>query len=931
MASKSSWRLKFIDIDSSFSINTESSTVKGFMVTRSPKGEVSSYYFEKGNAEAIYAYIGLPTAHWPDIYEAEAFNREYGLYISAPPGSSDKYPSYFGGAYLTTEGIVDFYNVTNKETIDYTKKTLITDLGKTCKVVPYVQENIKSLYTDIDSVDGSKELIAFYIGTINPKFWSGLQEISINYWGDNRSSHAASTKYYWIDKEDHKIYVEDEKGNPIKNYYCGIWGKGSEGYFIILGGGAWLPAAAKTNDQTDLAKGIKSSEQIFEALGISNQFSTNTSAHSDAPFFTVNGLIANIEEACVVGTTGADWDIVKGYIEGKGGVDASKLEGIEFIRRNGNVNELYVTGAPSNPVSAFNGLINLKPKTFFVINQKSACEKTTKVAISNIGYDKWLYNNAVPFIAGDLSKLDKDEFKKNNIELFLGWNKTSFPAVQAGTSNSFTLYKFDPDQKGKTVADVSANVGEDYVSQDFLITECYEIEGTELKKSSAPGMIYNIYYCASKSAFFVETENDKSYPLRKDINFNTITFKVSEEVYPGQETSGGEFTGSLSATGKDTFGSNIYWPNVLSDNDFSFIEVIPVQTFEETGCVNQDGIYTGKRIVDDQLTKDFEGNPVGTNYLLKLKGQRYVTHIVEKNIKDGTVGGSWRDEFWQILQQGWNEAYDTNYDDVFVFMDPTGQEKVKTIQSSLVAGTHKLAIAISPKLITKAEFINPSSIVVTARNKQCAQFVGEFKIYDEYTGKSFWCNPIGDVGLMCARIFEKKMGGWPPAWYNYNNMGGQLGRAVLDAKWRFSDPATQVLDTKGINPIIFNADDGLMIVSSKTTQDPNNLTDWSFLEHVMSFVLVKREIRDNVMRPQIEKPIDDYWMGIAQERVDAILNKRILGANKIWENAKCDVKGVNTAVTKAQRKFIIYVKVQVTPFAQIVELVLENISQTVSL
>ena len=203
--------------------------------------------------------------------------------------------------------------------------------------------------------------------------------------------------------------------------------------------------------------------------------------------------------------------------------------------------------------------------------------------------------------------------------------------------------------------------------------------------------------------------------------------------------------------------------------------------------------------------------------------------------------------------------------------------------------------------------------------------------YDSKTGKNFYTCPIGDIGKMCCRIFDKKMGGWAPAWYNYNSMGGQLDRAVLKAKYNFSDSATEVLDHKGLNPIVFNADDGLMIVSSKTTQDPNNETDWSFLEHVMSFVLLKREIRDNVMRPQIKKPIDDYWMEVRQDQIDAILEKRIVGPNKIWSQATCNIKSVNNETTKAQRKFCILVKVKTIKFAETVELTLETVGETVNL
>jgi len=60
-----------------------------------------------------------------------------------------------------------------------------------------------------------------------------------------------------------------------------------------------------------------------------------------------------------------------------------------------------------------------------------------------------------------------------------------------------------------------------------------------------------------------------------------------------------------------------------------------------------------------------------------------------------------------IVKQGWTEAFDSQYDDVYVFMDCTGEEFVHTQHASLVM-THKLAIAISPKNITQAEFTNPN-------------------------------------------------------------------------------------------------------------------------------------------------------------------------------------------------------------------------------
>lgn len=968
MGSKNSWRLLFVDIDSSFSVSTESSTIKGYMVVRAPKGETSPYYFEKGNMTAIYAMIGVPTANWPDLYEAEAFNQEYGLYISAPAGSSKKYPSYFGGAYITSKGLVDFYNVTGKDVIDYTQMVQVgfEDAQGYEKTTANVIVNPKGVGDEgyrPGKIDGTRDNIALYITGIEAKQWASVQEMGINYWGDETSGFKEGTYYYYVNKVDHKLYVENADGEAVTDYYCGVWVKAADGsYSVIIGGNSWILAESSLKTQSAVLTEL-------ENLGI-KATSTNTYENTDAPLLTLTDLFTNIENLCANGgAKNPKWSNVVAYLENGNKLsvtnpeadgtetavadfDESKFFNVEFVVTDSLGNKTAYTTAESytSPVNRYQGLtwlLNVKPYSYGYIVQKSAAEVTTNVSISSIGYDKWLYDVAVPVIFGPkLTKVSRDfisSIKFNNDDnLFLYCEitydgTTPIMPEEKAVSKKLKLYQYnsDAEESLKTLAKTCTDVGEAYETQSLLIYGDYivsmsgeDVSGITSTNTTSLQIDHEILYVVSASNFQIEKEDDENYPLKKDINFNTMTFKVTEEVYPGEMMNGGEFTGSFNEKGKDSYGANIYWPNVLNDDDMSFIEVHPDKTFDED--LDSHGIYTGTRIVDDKLTYDLTDTLVPTTFDLKLKGQRYVTHAVEQNIKDGTTGGSWRDEFQMVVKQGWTEAFDSQYDDVYIFMDPTGEEFVHTQHASLVM-THKLAIAISPKNITQAEFTNPNKITVTGRSKQTAQFAGEFQYYDAYTGKSFWMKPIGDVGLMCARIYDFKMGGWPPAWYNYNDMGGQLPRAVLKARWNFSDTATKIMDEKGINPIVYNSDDGLMVTSSKTTQDPNNLTDWSYLEHVMAFLLCKRDIRDNVMRQQIKKPIDDYWMGVRQTQVEAILAKRTTGSNKIWTKAVCDIAGVNTDITKAARKFIIYVKVKVTPFSEYVELQFENVNQTTNL
>ena len=977
MGSKNSWRLLFVDIDSSFSVSTESSTIKGYMVVRAPKGETSPYYFEKGNMTAIYAMIGVPTANWPDLYEAEAFNQEYGLYVSAPAGSSKKYPSYFGGAYITSKGLIDFYNVTGKDVIDYTQMVQVgfEDAQGYKKTTVNVIVNPKGVggssgYATGSKIDGTKDNIALYITGIQAKQWASIQEIGINYWGDETSGFNEGTYYYSVNKTDHKLYVENSEDEAVTDYYCGVWVKAADGtYSVIIGGNSWILSNSSLTTQSAVLEEL-------ENFGI-KATSTNTYENTDAPLLTLTDLFTNIENLVANGGSKAPkWSEVVAYLESGNKLtvtntstsgdattsttettatsfDESKFFNVEFVvtdASTGNKTAYTTADSYTSPVNRYQGitwLLNVKPFTYGYIVQKSAAEVTTNVSISSIGYDKWLYDVAVPVIYGpklkDVSRDLLNEIDFNNDDNLFLYCEVSYDGAdpimpeEKAVSKKLKLYQYnaDAEESLKTLAKTCTDVGEAYETQSLLIYGDYIVTtsngaatGITPTNTTSLQIDHEILYVVSASNFQIEKEDDDNYPLKKDINFNTMTFKVTEEVYPGEMMNGGEFTGSFNEKGKDSYGANIYWPNVLNDDDMSFIEIHPDKTFDDD--LDSHGIYTGTRIVDDKLTYDLTGTLVPATYTLKLKGQRYVTYAVEQNIKDGTTGGSWRDEFQMVVKQGWTEAFDSQYDDVFIFMDPTGEEFVHTQHASLVM-THKLAIAISPKNITKAEFTNPSKITVTGRSKQTAQFAGEFQYYDAYTGKSFWMKPIGDVGLMCARIYDFKMGGWAPAWYNYNDMGGQLPRAVLKARWNFSDTATKIMDEKGINPIVYNADDGLMITSSKTTQDPNNLTDWSYLEHVMAFLLCKRDIRDNVMRQQIKKPIDDYWMGVRQTQVEAILAKRTTGSNKIWTKAICDIAGVNTDITKAARKFVIYVKVKVTPFSEYVELQFENVGQTTNL
>lgn len=932
-----SFRYQFIDIDSSVTISNTSSTIKGYMVVRAPKGTTEAQYFAPGSEIAINSMIGLQTANWPDIYEAIQFNQQYGLYISAPPGTSDDYPSYYGGVYLTTKGQFPFWREQDMDNLSYTIQlypgTESAQYDSSCN-------NSEIGIYKLNSKTGEQSIIQ--LTNVSASLMQKISYLTFQLWADSSTGIEDKTEVQYH-LSNGKIYavVDDVDYSTAVGYYELI----SDGtYTIVLG------ATGKTT--------VGGVETYIAA--------TNTSSTTGVPFLDFTKLIDYT-------TIATDGDISGIHSPTGSEVKDSKdatLTGaalINYYILNGSSSKVQLLnsdGTVSTWIPAFTGLVdriyynvNLKTETFLALAQKSPNETPTSITISNIGYDKYKYDLNVPYmLESELKSLRADKFDiskysdgkflgklfaANADGLLLGINTTATDTTDTNgewtgtvSEKMMTLWQYS------TVYGTWEDVTSKYITKTIYVeSPLMDSNGKAYSSNTTvdAGCKNTLWYIesAGKSGKYsnkvYKEVSGGTYEPVYDINFNTVTITCKEEVYPGEYKSGGTFTGSLSETGKDASGGNIYWPNILPTDTITFLDVIPVNTFITTAeknsgasgidCINTEGFFTGKRIVD----------PIGPaqDYdTFTVNGQRYCTYVNNSNVKKGMLGCAWVDGYTAIINSGLIECQSTDYDDAYVIMEPTGQETFKSKLMTLRTTYHDLSTVISPKIITAAECSAPSTITVAGRSKGTAQYIGEFKLYDSYTGKYWWCQPIGDIGAMLCRIIEKKLGGIAPAGTNDSNgLGGILGRAVLAAKWKFSDSALEILDAKGLNPITYDADHGLMMQSQKSTQDPSTLTDWSYLGHSMSFDLCKREIREKVMVPQAHKRISDYWFKIRTKQIQSILDKRTTGQDPIWAKATVDITGQNNGTTKAARKFMILVQCKVYTYSDYVVLMFENLSQ----
>ena len=192
---RNSWRFNFIDknLSQTPSVNEGVSGTIGYMTVRAPKGTTEAIFFPPGNAATIEALIGQPSANWPDIYEAIEFNKNYGLYISAPAGNSTKYKSYYGGAYFTSEGLVPSYKVEDKDNPNF-----LVYKNDYYKQIIGDNSPDKSKYILSIELNGAGKQGKIHIGNIPASDFAKIDSIDFNFWGTDSTPKGLYT--YIIDK-----------------------------------------------------------------------------------------------------------------------------------------------------------------------------------------------------------------------------------------------------------------------------------------------------------------------------------------------------------------------------------------------------------------------------------------------------------------------------------------------------------------------------------------------------------------------------------------------------------------------------------------------------------------------------------------------------------------------------------------------------------
>lgn len=283
-----------------------------------------------------------------------------------------------------------------------------------------------------------------------------------------------------------------------------------------------------------------------------------------------------------------------------------------------------------------------------------------------------------------------------------------------------------------------------------------------------------------------------------------------------------------------------------------------------------------------------------------------------------------------LHNKGWQYVIDEEFPEVALFFSSEQNMEGKANSTFFSIGTAGTQIAqysgcIFNETPTSLDDLEPLSYGRTYWN------VCNIAVIDLSRGVRIFSPLTGARALMQARIIDNRWGGAAPMWENANGLGGQLTMvSPYRMKYKYTKDQLAKLDTYNYNPIIMDRQYGTMVVGQRTCLS-GALSDWSYIGHACAFITCIKEIRNDVMIPQIGKANNPYYRTLRKEQVEQIVAPRLEGNNRIWASAIVDTStadGVNDIYARKALTFRINLKVQVDIYSEYVELNFTNEDQS---
>lgn len=432
--------------------------------------------------------------------------------------------------------------------------------------------------------------------------------------------------------------------------------------------------------------------------------------------------------------------------------------------------------------------------------------------------------------------------------------------------------------------------------------------------------------------YLVELDNDDvrgtilpKYPSDRDLHISFTSFNENRG-YDGNTVAGRNII-KMSVYEDDAFHNKNYPVSI----EGSLVSSAKSESGASIGFNDSNVDYSNQNLICVVPIAPFDSLTQITN--------KVVTTYPSITLAGGYKDSKYTEDFTSLDLHniGWELAKSDEYSDVDLFFDATSGMKSDgeinresntffTLANSLQSSGFIFNYTIAPTAITNEGMLSYGSQYWNICNEAILVLSNSDKINSPMTGA---------YAKMIARILENRWGGVAPMYLNSGtpSMGGQIDVNPLRLRYRYDKDQQTALDDINFNPIILDHTYGIMVVGQKTCKS-GAITDWSYIGHVASFLNFFKEMKVNVMIPQLGKANNDYYRTLRQQQTEQLLDKRLSGNDRIWADAIVDTstrEGLNSSENRNARKFLIEVRVKVDTFSEFVILNFYNVDQSVEL
>jgi hypothetical protein len=273
---------------------------------------------------------------------------------------------------------------------------------------------------------------------------------------------------------------------------------------------------------------------------------------------------------------------------------------------------------------------------------------------------------------------------------------------------------------------------------------------------------------------------------------------------------------------------------------------------------------------------------------------------------------------WAYFQQARNYAAD-------IFFDCTADAGIPVLFSTLrnTYQKYKAYLLPLPNTVASVAITNKSALSISDRGIYFYWNWGKAK--DSINNSYLYSPLMGRVAGKHAAMVDV-FNGLAPSWIDENGHGGQLGSGIIEMVTDPSESDLELLDTAQINPIIFDPQYGVMIVSDRTSL--TTLSDYSYIPHSRVADYCISNIVTNALPFQLTKLNDITHRTQVRGLAEAIVNPLKAAPYSLLRGAVvvCDETN-NTDAALAQRKFVLQVGVKFTPFSETILFTFINVAQ----